>query len=144
MDRISGKWSGEFVYGSEYDSQKRGKKVKFIMTLMYDNGIVRGFSIDEEAKEVFSEPAKIEGSFENGVIAFYLTYHKDSIVGEEENAAEYGVGSIQYIGFLRKKIFSKKVYFSGTWDIGESELDSNGRACYYHSSGTWKMEKIEN
>lgn len=143
MHAISGKWSGEFVYGREYDSQKRGKKVKFTMILSYDDGIVRGASIDDEAREIFKEPAKIEGSFENGVLELYLTYQKDSIAGQEKKAAEYGMGSIQYIGSLRKKMFSKKTYFSGTWDISESELDSNGMACYYHGSGKWKMEKID-
>ena len=144
MDVISGKWSGEFVYGSEYEDQKRGKKVKFFMTLFFDGNIVRGTSLDDEAKEIFREPAKIEGSFENGVLVFYLTYQKQSIIGVKKNAAQYGIGSIQYIGHLKKKFLSKEIYFSGIWEINESKLESNGEVYHSFGSGTWQMKKIKN
>lgn len=141
MDIISGKWSGEFVYGNMYDEQTRGKKVKFFMTLFYDGTIVRGTSMDDEAREVFREPARVEGTFENEVLLFYLTYSKESVIGNNKNAANYGVGSIQYIGHLTRKMFSKEYYFKGTWEINESHLEPNGEIYHSQASGTWQMRK---
>ena len=143
MDIISGKWSGEFVYGNEYEDEKRGKRVKFFMTLFYDYNIVHGISMDDEAKEIFREPAKIEGSFENDVLIFYLTYSKESVIGVKRNAADYGTGSIQYIGHLRRKLFTREYYFKGIWEINESHLDSNGEIYHSFGSGTWKMRKVK-
>ena len=143
MDILSGKWAGEFVYGHQYEEGTRGKKVKFFMTLYYDGNLVRGTSMDDEAKEIFREPARIEGSFDNGVLIFYLTYAKESVIGVKRNAAEYGKGSIQYTGRLRKKFFSREYYFRGTWEINESHWEPDGESYHTYGSGTWEMRKIK-
>ena len=49
------------------------------MKLSCDGQLVRGACIDEETKGVLSEPAKIEGTFENGSILFYKTYPQHKV-----------------------------------------------------------------
>ena len=142
MDLISGKWVGEFVYGRGYDD-KRGKKVQFFMTLFYDGNTIRGTSVDDEARNIFREPARIEGSFDNNVLIFYLTYSMESVIGVKKNAENYSANSIQYIGVLKRKFFAKEYYFKGTWDINESQLNDNGETYHFSGNGTWKMKRMK-
>ena len=55
---ITGKWIGEYVYGHSYEEEMRGKCVKFSMELQWDGELIKGSSVDEETKEIFSEPSK--------------------------------------------------------------------------------------
>jgi hypothetical protein len=143
MDIISGKWTGKYIYGENYVEELRGKAVAFQMELFYDGDLVTGTCIDEETKDLFSKPAKITGTFENNTILFFKSYpdvtglvSASRLIAEEFNAA-----SIEYTGILKKKFFSGRRFFEGTWQINGSFLDKNGVANYYELDGTWIMKK---
>ena len=141
MDAIIGKWIGEYTYGDDYEEEMRGKSVKFSMELHLDGELIRGVCIDEETREIFSEPSKIEGTFENGTLMFYLRYPDTPGPGVSDDAAKkYNSTSIQYIGVWNKNFFTKG-FFEGTWEIDGAFLDENGDACYYSCEGTWTMRK---
>lgn len=143
MDSITGKWTGKYIYGDSYVDDLKGKSVSFTMDLFFDGEVVRGTCIDEETKGLFKDPSKIEGTFENDAILFYKSYPdaKDLVGASLLIAKEYNSTSIQYSGVLKKKFFSRKRFFEGTWEINGSFLDDNGISNYYALDGTWKMEK---
>ena len=141
MDLITGKWIGEYIYGEGYGEDLRGKSVQFTIELFLNGDLITGTCIDEETKDIFSEPAKIEGTFENGTILFYLTHSIDSVMGDKNKAENYSSTSIQYSGVLKKSFFRKAYYFEGTWDIDESVLDVDGVWQHYSVEGTWTMRK---
>lgn len=143
MELITGQWIGEYTYGDSYTEELRGKSVKFSMDLFSDGEVVRGTCIDEETKELFSKPAKIEGTFKHDTILFYKSYPEaKGLVGASRLIAEeYNRTSIQYTGILKKKLFTRTLYFEGTWEISGSFLDEEGVARYYTFDGTWKMKK---
>ena len=133
MDLITGNWIGEFTYGDGYGDDLRGRSVKFSMNLYYDGNILKGTSMDEEAQQFFRQPAIIEGTFENKVLVFYLTYQLNAVYGSKKNDHNYSSEAIQYIGHLKKKLFSKSHFFEGIWEYSRS----------YLGSGVWKMQKAK-
>lgn len=145
MDTITGEWTGKYIYGDSYEEELRGRSVPFFMKLFFDGEFIKGTCIDEETNGIFSEPAKIEGTFENNTILYYKSYpDPQGLVGPSLLIAkEYNsTTSIQYTGVLKKKLFSRTRYFEGTWEIHGSFLDKDGIARYYTLDGTWKMEKV--
>ena len=143
MDLITGKWIGSYIYGDSYGEELKGKAVSFTMELVYDGQIIRGTCIDDETKELFREPSKIEGTFENDAVLFYKSYPKvKGLVGASLLIAqEYNSSSIQYTGVLKKKFLSRKRFIEGTWEVNGSFLDDKGVANYYAFDGTWEVEK---
>lgn len=141
---LNGKWEGEYVYGSGYEESLVGKRVLFEMFLEEEDGLIRGSCSDSETRHIFNTPATIEGSFEHGAIVFYKTYpcfyefdeYGMAVISDTDTPP-----SIEYKGVLKKKIFSKRTYFDGTWEINGSFVDAEGNAQYYSCNGTWSMER---
>ena len=112
MESITGKWIGEYIYGDSYVEELKGKSVKFLLELLSEGELISGTCIDEETKELYPKPARIEGTFENGSILFYKTYPSDlEMVENKLRALEYNSASIQYMGVLKKKFFFENSLF---------------------------------
>ena len=144
MDLITGKWIGSYIYGDSYVDELKGKKILFTLELVSDGELITGTCTDDETKDLFLEPSKIEGSFENDVVLFYKSYPtaKGLVGASLLIAQEYNFSSIQYTGVIKKNFLSRKRFMQGTWEVNGSFLDDEGVANYYVLDGTWKVEKV--
>ncbi len=142
---LIGQWKGRYVYGNGYEEHVQGKAVEFLLEILEDDDLIRGTCIDDETKNLFKTPATIEGTFENNTIVFYKTYPLVFDLDDDDKAfiAEYETPpSIQYSGILKQRIYSKTLYFEGTWEISGSYLAEDGKAEYYELEGKWRMNKV--
>ncbi|MBC7937088.1 MAG: hypothetical protein H7Y86_17195 [Rhizobacter sp.] len=145
MFSIEGNWVGQLTYDESYPPEYRNEILYFTMKLWREDGILRGTCEDDITKELSLNPATLEGTYDNDVIYFIKHYPCLIIVDEENNVkADMSKPSvaIQYLGQLRKKVFSSKYYLKGAWDISGSYLNESGRAEYYTMGGNWTMQKI--
>ena len=145
IESLTGKWLGIYIYGAGYEDELRGKTVPFEIEFWEEDSLVKGTCIDEETRHLFKTPSLIAGTFENGTLIFYKTY--PSLYDIDANGEAYIIDdakppSIQYTGWVKRKCFSKKLYFQGNWEIHGSFMDEEKRAQYYELEGTWKMKKI--
>ncbi|HEX7903771.1 MAG TPA: hypothetical protein VF487_07825 [Chitinophagaceae bacterium] len=143
---IEGKWIGHFVYGETYPKEFKSKKISFVIEIAKDNELIKGTCIDDLSREIFKNPAIIEGLFENDFITFIKRY--PALLTEDENnnlVAHFDKPSvnIHYKGVLTKNLFSRIYFFKGEWEISGSYLDEMGQANYYTFAGKWRMQKSE-
>ena len=60
--------TGFFVYGETYSDRLRGKSVPFQIEWTLADGVIVGTSIDDASKDLFVEPATINGFVDNNII----------------------------------------------------------------------------
>jgi hypothetical protein len=143
---IKGKWIGQLTYDSTYPIEYRNKVLSFQITISQEKELLKGECVDDITEQLLLKAATIEGVYENEAIYFVKRYPCLITLDERNHLklfpAEPSMG-IEYKGHLRKKLFSKKRYFKGTWDISGSYVDGNGMSYYYSMGGKWKMEKTD-
>ena len=108
------------------------------------NGMIKGECIDDFVRTYFTSPAIIEGSFENGAVTFIKRYPSLLTIDENGKVAVFSdkpSHEVLYTGHVYKKLFLRKIYFKGKWDISGFFLDENKNPRYYTFGGTWEMEK---
>ena len=139
-DFFSGKWVGEYRYGSDYPGMEQKAPVAFEINFTLQHGVLKGDCVDEETKEHFNKPALIEGTISNNEIKFQKKYpyfwdHDDNF--RPRFLPKLPAREIQYTGrFDNGK-------FSGEWHISSAFTDETGEIFEYHGSGSWHMEKVK-
>jgi hypothetical protein len=146
IDTIAGKWEGHYKYGTAYSLKYQATQATFTVEMSIDeDGIVKGTCIDDIIKKLSLSPASIEGLFENDTITFIKNYPCAIIIDEHDNTValhDKPSHTIHYRGNLKRKMFSKKYFLEGVWDISGSFIDENGNAQYYTFEGTWMLNKL--
>jgi hypothetical protein len=146
INTIAGKWEGHYKYGTAYSLKKQAEPVPFTLEItINEDGIIKGICTDDIIKKLSLAPATIEGIFENDTILFIKTYPCLIIIDEHDNTVaihDKPSAGIQYKGNLIRRLFSKKYFLKGIWDISGSFIDESGNARYYTFEGKWKLEKI--
>ena len=108
--------------------------------------MIDGLCEDDITKKLLLKPATIEGTYQNETIYFIKRYpclvESDTELNLKAIPTEPSPG-IEYKGNLHRRMFSKKRYFKGKWEISGSLLDENKIARYYTIGGNWFMKKIE-
>jgi hypothetical protein len=143
IPKIEGKWTGYFKYGKSYPPGQRGKNVAFSLDIINIDGFITGTCIDELSKDLFNNPATIEGRAEEYSVSFIKRYpglvtlnvqHQPVVVQDKPSEG------IQYAGRLQNKFLSNKYVLIGQWDISGYALDEHGNAVYYTLEGTWEVK----
>ena len=144
LEQLNGEWTGFFVYGNGYPATYREKKNDFTIVVNGADGMIKGECTDVFVRKYFTSPATIDGSFENGAVTFIKRYPSLLTIDENEKVTVFPdrpSHEVLYTGHVYKKLFSRKIYFKGRWDISGSFLDEDKNARYYTFGGTWEMEK---
>ena len=138
---MEGKWIGQYTYGEGYTDNSKGKSIPFELDLTSNGVEFEGIFTDEETKNIFNEPGKVENGFlENTTISFTKTYPclwGETETGEIEVRRDMPSHVIYYSGNL---INSR---FEGDWEILRFLVDENGPYTEINGSGTWMMAKID-
>lgn len=141
---LTGHWKGKYTYGAGYPSEYIGKSAAFEIELLDDNGILTGTCVDELVKMKEGNASYIIGTFREKAINFKKRYKFHFALGDTGlSEPEEGVTSdgVDYKGRLRKKFFSRRLYFSGDWRIVMKYRDDNDLPQTCTCRGTWKMSK---
>ncbi|MGB8191379.1 MAG: hypothetical protein WCF67_05640 [Chitinophagaceae bacterium] len=144
MEKLNGKWIGEYTYGEGYDVEKNNLVVSFEMELMFDGDSVKGTCVDDETKELLPGPATLEGTLDNNFISFIKKY--PCLIGNDEENKAIAVPDqpslpIHYTGTLHKKLFTGRYVFEGEWEITSIINNEDGSREYYTGMGYWTMMK---
>src|SRR5687767_11268153 len=73
-DLFSGKWVGEYRYGSDYPGMEEKAPVPFEINMTLKNGVLEGDCVDDETRKHFDKPALIEGTIHDNHISFNKKY----------------------------------------------------------------------
>jgi hypothetical protein len=146
MQSLSGKWIGKYVYGRGYEESKLiGTQCHFEIMLEQFGDRIKGTCFEEATIEYWSSPATLEGSFTNDRINFIKKY-PSYWAGDSEKTIIYDntpSHEIHYTGTLHKRIFSKRLYFVGTWVIKSFISPEDGQPYECGAQGTWRMEQAK-
>ncbi len=137
---FSGKWAGQFVYGSDYGDLE-GEKVTFMLLVeKNDENGFEGKAFDIDGIGVNKEAASVRGFIEDSMISFVKQY-PTTYVFREDLALEFLSNKlspeIHYTGDYNES----KQMFSGHWEIVWSEVKQGEDYLEYLCTGTWEMRK---
>lgn len=137
-DLFSGKWIGEYKYGSDYPALERKAPVSFEMEITVQGGVMKGTCVDEETKTNFDKPAIIEGTISDNQVNFKKIYphfwdHDDN--NKPRFIPKLPARELSYTGrFENGK-------FAGEWQISSVFTDETGEVFEYGGRGSWQMQK---
>jgi len=141
---LTGHWIGKYTYGKGYSPHLAGRSEPFEFHLIDTGGSVSGSCIDNIVKAVNGNESYIVGTFTGKVISFKKRYKFHTATNEKGNLIilpETKSNGIDYTGILRKKMFTKKIYFVGKWSITMQLKDYTGQLQTFTATGTWKMKQ---
>ena len=142
---LTGKWKGEYTYGKGYPKSLVGMTEPFEFNLVDANGVISGSCVDKLVIEINGNESYILGTFTDNKISFKKRYKFHSAIDENGNYVmppNQTSDGVDYVGKLRKKVFSREIYFSGEWTITVHFKDQNNldQICIFN--GTWKMNRV--
>ena len=141
---LTGHWKGKYRYGQGYPAPHFGKSETFEFDIVDQDGTLSGTCIDELVKARPGNESYILGTFKQNQIVFKKRY-KFHFVFDETGAMviddKLKFDGVDYKGRLRKRFFTRKVYFSGEWSITGELKDENNLTQSFVCKGTWKMSK---
>lgn len=143
---LTGHWSGFYTYGSGYPKSLIGKSEPFEFFIVDKEGSISGSCIDNVVKDVINNESYIIGTFTNKFIKFKKRYKIHTGIDENgNNISDYESKSdgVDYIGTLKRKLFSKTYFFKGEWSIKSLVDTAEGKPIYYISRGKWKMKRLD-
>lgn len=137
-DFFSGKWVGEYRYGSNYPGMEKKAPVRFEINMTLVDGVLKGNCVDDETKGYFEKPAMIEGNIHDNIISFKKIYpffwdHDDK--NNPRFIPKLPARELEYTG----KFENGK--FTGEWEISSVFTDETGEIFEYRGTGSWTMEK---
>ena len=145
-DSLNGKWIGQLTYDRSYPAEYRNKILKFEIGLTEENGVINGSCEDNLTRDLHLQPATIIGTYQSREINFIKRY-PCRITLKENNVliAQHHEPPIEiyYTGTLHQRLFSKKDFFKGTWNITQSFADERGNVRFYKIGGKWTMARFE-
>ena len=140
---ITGRWIGKYTFGKGYYDSMIGKSDPFEFEIVDNAGSISGSCIDNVVKAVNGNESYIIGTFKNNKIAFKKRYKIHTAVDEFGNQVimhRISTDGIDYSGKLKKKFFSRRIYFSGSWSITTWIEDDPETHVY---KGTWQIFRVE-
>lgn len=142
---LTGKWIGEYTYEKGYEPEIIGQSKPFEINISDKEGNLSGDCIDDIVKAKSGNESYSNGFFKDKKIGFKKRYRY--LVDYDGNEIELKEGfkydGVDYIGRLRKKLFSRKYYFKGTWSITTDYVDENNKKGTFIVMGKWKMKRTQ-
>lgn len=137
---LSGKWTGEFMYGNLYPAELRGKAVTFELDITVENGQFSGFATDEETDAHFNRPATVSGFIEDNLISFIKKYphYYETNPNDPEKMIFYPEVASHEIHYEGRYVNG---VFTGDWEIISSYKDEWGNIHEDGGNGSWSMQK---
>jgi hypothetical protein len=137
-DFFTGKWVGEYWYGSDYPGMDQKAPVTFEIHMTLQNGVLKGECLDDETRSHFEKPALVEGTINNNEISFQKKYpyfwdHDDNF--KPRFLPKLPAREIKYTGRFENGVFT------GEWIITSAFTDETGEIFEYRGSGSWQMHK---
>ncbi len=138
MINLNGKWKGTLVFGREY-GRDAGKELYFQMDLQHEGDTITAVAKDTGGFGMSPDPAKISGTFTNGVISFKKYYESFHTVDEKGtlvvDPSKKGP-DILYNGVYDPATES----FKGGWSIAML-VNQGNRTETFTCTGTWTMSQ---
>ena len=136
-------WVGKFTYSnSKEEAEGKTKEVPYVMELDFRDGEFHGTTIDQESKDLFSEPITVNGFLEKDFISFIVMYPHNYYFDDQENKfiVEYGrdYPGCEYEGNFN----TSENCFEGTWKIIIGEFKEGlfqEESGFDFVHGKWKM-----
>ncbi len=138
-DFFSGKWAGEYRYGSDYPGLEKKAPITFEIQMRVENGKVTGECVDDETKGYFHRPSVIEGTMQEDRINFKKLY--PHFWDHDDNHNPRYIPKLPPRELLYKGQF-KDGQFSGEWEIFSVFTDETGEKFEYRGTGSWYMKKV--
>jgi len=145
LQNLTGKWEGVYTYGPNYPIQWQIKKEIFAMDLVASGHSFTGSCYDSYTKELFNQPAIVEGTADEKNISFIKKYAAWLGINDNlELIVDWSKPSLEihYFGILKRKLFSRKFFFEGSWSITDHYFTEQGEQIFYTSEGNWELYKI--
>ena len=142
---LTGHWKGNYTYGNGYPKSVMGKSEPFEFDLHDIEGKITGTCIDNVVKSTEGNQSTIEGSFSGDFISFLKRYKHLLAIEEDGNLVQIDnieSDGVHYVGHMKKRFFSGKIYFLGEWQINCVSKDELGNLIKYACEGTWTMSKM--
>ena len=105
---MTDKWKGFYTCENGYPVEDCGKPFAFQIEWTIKDGRIKGSSLDEECKGLFSEPASIEGFIDGDFVSFIKKYPACWGYDEEHNLCimdNIPAPEIHYAGHFTEKHF---------------------------------------
>jgi hypothetical protein len=133
------KWKGFYTYEVGYPYEMRSKPFVFHLDWSINNGVIKGSCFDEACKDIFIEPAHIQGFIEGNFVSFIKKYpaywgydEKNNLIVVENLPAP----EIHYSGNYIEK------HFEGIWEMTVNIRAQSGQTYDTYCSGTWLMKRL--
>lgn len=135
---LTGKWTGEYVYGDVYKTPIKGTKVAFELEMTVTGGIIKGNCFDDEFRHHFKNGATIEGVIKENTIIFVKRYPCMFNIDDD--------GKI----ILFPKLPSHEIHYSGNYNDGKFSGAWKVTLPYAEEDadvvdarqGAWEMQKV--
>ena len=135
-------WQGIFSYEEGYSDIQHYYEIPFTMEIEINEGSFIGTSIDEESKDLFDQPAKVTGFFEDDMVSFVLKYPHSYYRDDQGNICveeEYEHPDIQYLGFYDEDL---KCY-AGNWEMVVGQVAFGSSFLEDFLNGSFEMRRIK-
>lgn len=137
---LTGRWTGEYIYGDVYKTPIKGTRVAFEIELTATGGTLKGSCVDDEFKTHFKDPATIEGTVKENTIHFIKRYPCLFSIDEDGRIILFPKlpsHEIHYSGFFENG------RFSGNWKVTNpyADADEEESTFDYGREGFWEMQK---
>jgi len=143
LTSLSGKWKGYYTLGESYE-ENEGESVSFILIIEEHDETFNGVCIDNQTKDLFSEPITVSGFRSEELISFSkqypFSYYEDEygkiVVDRTKKHPE-----IAYTG----KYDSISQRFSGEFYLVDEQSAIEITEGYLEPglAGTWTMHKVD-
>ena len=143
---LTGHWKGDYVFGKGYPKSVAGKSEPFDFFIVDNSGTISGSCIDDVVREVSNNESYIIGTFFEKVLKFKKRYKVHTGIDEKGNHVldhDAKCDGVDYVGTLKKKMFSKTYYFIGEWSITSRVDNGTGGSQYFICGGKWKMKRVD-
>ena len=135
-------WQGIFTHEEGYSDIEQYYEIPFTMEIEINEGSFIGTSTDEESKDLFDQPAKVTGFFEDDMVSFVLKYPHSYYRDDQGNICteeEYEHPDIQYLGFYDEDL---KCY-AGNWEMVVDQVAFGSSFLEEVANGSFEMRRIE-
>lgn len=142
---LTGNWKGKYTYGNGYPLSMFGTSDPFTLSLQDEGGKISGTCTDKIVEGKAGNESIIEGSFHDNFLRFVKTYKYHGYVDQGGNnyySDTEAPFEIDYVGHLRKRFLTGKIFFAGEWQITTTVKDENGKVFVHTFEGTWSMTRI--
>ena len=142
---LTGRWKGKYTYGAGYPQNFIGKSEPFEFDIQDIEGKITGVCVDEIVKAIEGNESTIEGTFKDNFISFIKRYKYQLLIDESNNyVSEENIitDGVHYVGHVHKRFFSRKVYFTGEWQITADFKDDHDKIVTFSVEGTWTMSRV--